>query len=99
VLYPHFIDRIIPGWLDKMVPWRRARGEWLDNVVLLAPSQDYVSKLPYGKFPNRSDFAKFEGNDQAREDYWRTAIAESERLAEEFFEFTRRPDPAAVQPL
>jgi hypothetical protein len=35
VLYPHFIDRIIPGWLDKALPWRRARGEWLDNVVLV----------------------------------------------------------------
>jgi hypothetical protein len=38
VLYPHFIDRIIPGWLDKVLPWRHARGEWLDNVVLVAPS-------------------------------------------------------------
>ena len=32
VLYPHFTDRIIPGWLDKALPWRQARGEWLDNV-------------------------------------------------------------------
>ena len=21
VLYPHFIDRIVPGWLDKALPW------------------------------------------------------------------------------
>jgi hypothetical protein len=23
VLYPHFTDRIIPGWLDKSLPWRQ----------------------------------------------------------------------------
>jgi hypothetical protein len=99
VFYPHFIDRIIPGWLDKALPWRRARGDWLDNVVLVAPSREYVAKLPHAKLPNRSDFAKFQGNDAAREDYWRKAIAESERLAEEFLSFAAKPDPARVLPL
>ena len=99
VLYPHFIDRIVPGWLDKALPWRRARGEWLDNVVLVAPSHDYVARLPYGKLPNRSDFRKFQGDDEARERYWKTAIAESERLAEAFLAFAERPDPDRVLPL
>src|SRR5436190_2002991 len=99
VLYPHFIDRIVPGWLDKALPWRRARGEWLDNVVLVAPSRDYVAKLPYGKLPNRSDFKKFIGDDEGRENYWRAAIAESERLGEAFLEFARKPDPGQVLPL
>jgi hypothetical protein len=99
VLYPHFIDRIVPGWLDKALPWRRARGEWLDNVVLVAPSREYVAKLPYGKLPNRSDFKKFAGDDEGRERYWRTAIAESERLAEAFLEFANDPDPGQIQPL
>ena len=99
VLYPHFIDRIVPGWLDKALPWRRARGEWLDNVVLVAPSAEYVSKLPYGKLPNRSDFKKFVGDDEARERYWKTAIAESARLGDEFLEFTRKGDPSAILPI
>jgi hypothetical protein len=99
VLYPHFIDRIIPGWLDKVLPWRRARGEWLDNVVLVAPSAEYVSKLPYGKLPNRSDFKKFTGDDAAREKYWKTAIAESERLGEAFLRFAEKPDFSKVLPL
>lgn len=99
VLYPHFTDRIIPGWLDKGMPWRHARGEWLDNVVLLAPSREYLAKLPYGKLPDRKDFARFTGDDEARMKYWRAAIAESGRLAEAFLEFTRRPDAAKVQPL
>jgi hypothetical protein len=99
VLYPHFVDRIIPGWLDKALPWRRARGEWLDNVVLVAPSPEYVAKLPYGKLPSRGDFKKFAGDDDAREKYWRNAIAESERLADAFLAFAKQPDPALVSPL
>jgi predicted acylesterase/phospholipase RssA len=99
VLYPHFIDRIIPGWLDKVLPWRRARGQWLDNVVLVAPSAEYVSRLPYGKLPNRSDFKKFSGNDESREKYWRTAIAESERLAEAFLRFADDPASTEIAPL
>ena len=31
--------------------------------------------------------------------YWRSAIAESDRLAEAFLEFARRPDPSRVLPL
>jgi len=99
VLYPHFTDRIIPGWLDKGMPWRRARGEWLDNVVVIAPSTDYVSKLPNAKLPDRKDFARYVKDDAQRMAAWRKAIAESERLGEDFMEFVRRPDPARVLPL
>jgi hypothetical protein len=99
VLYPHFIDRIVPGWLDKGMPWRHARGQWLDNVVLVAPSRAYLTRLPNGKLPDRSDFKRFLGDDATRMKQWRAAIGESGRLAEEFMEFVRRPDPARVLPL
>ncbi len=99
VLYPHFTDRIIPGWLDKGMPWRRARGEWLDNVVVIAPSTGYVSRLPNAKLPDRRDFARYEGDDKGRMAAWRKAIGESDRLADAFMEFVRRPDPARVLPL
>ena len=99
VLYPHFTDRIVPGWLDKGMPWRHARGEWLDNVVLVAPSNEYLAKLPYGKLPDRRDFARFEGDDAGRMKYWRQAIGESSRLGDAFLEFARQPDPARVSPL
>ena len=99
VLYPHFTDRIVPGWLDKGLPWRRARGEWLENVVLVAPSREYLAKLPFGKLPDRKDFTRFAGDDAGRMRYWRTAIAESDRLAEAFLELARRPDPARILPL
>jgi hypothetical protein len=99
VLYPHFTDCIVPGWLDKGFPWRRARGAWLENVVLVAPSPAYLATLPHGKLPDRRDFARFAGNDEGRMTYWRRAIAESDRLAEAFLEFARRPDPARILPL
>jgi hypothetical protein len=99
VLYPHFTDRIIPGWLDKGMPWRRARGEWLDNVVVVAPSNEYVATLPNAKLPDRKDFARYAGDDAGRMAAWRKAIAESERLSEAFMQFVRRPDPARVLPL
>ncbi|HET9653116.1 MAG TPA: patatin-like phospholipase family protein [Usitatibacter sp.] len=99
VLYPHFTDRIVPGWLDKGLPWRRASGEWLDNVVLVAPSREYLARLPHGKLPDRKDFARFAGDDAGRMRYWRQAIAESGRLAEAFLEFARRPDPSKLLPL
>jgi hypothetical protein len=99
VLYPHFTDRIIPGWLDKGMPWRRARGEWLDNVVVVAPSAEYIATLPNAKLPDRKDFARYAGDDAGRMAAWRKAIAESERLAGAFMDFVRRPDPARVLPL
>jgi hypothetical protein len=99
VLYPHMTDRIVPGWLDKAMPWRRAKGEWLDNVILVAPSRGYLASLPHGKLPDRSDFRRYAGDDPGRMRYWRTAISEGDRLAEAFIDFARRPDTARVLPL
>jgi hypothetical protein len=99
VLYPHFTDRIIPGWLDKSLPWRRARGEWLDNVILISPSRGYLGRLPFGKLPDRSDFRRFETDYEGRLAYWKRAISESVRLGDEFLAFAERPDPGRVLPL
>ncbi len=86
VLYPHFTDRIVPGWLDKALPWRRARGAWLDNVILVSPSRAYLDRLPLKKLPDRNDFNRFVNDYEGRLKYWRFAMDESERLAEEFRE-------------
>jgi hypothetical protein len=99
VLYPHFTDAIVPGWLDKGLPWRRARGEWLDNVVLVSPSREYLAKLPHGKLPDRNDFRRYVDDYGARLAYWRLAMAESARLGEAFLRFAGKPDMARVLPL
>lgn len=86
VLYPHFTDRVIPGWFDKSMPWRRGDRTRLQNALLLAPSRDYLARLPHGKLPDRTDFKRYLGNDEGRERYWRQAMAESVRLGDEFLE-------------
>ena len=99
VLYPHFTDRIVPGWLDKPMPWRRARGAWLENVVLIAPSRAYLARLPHGKLPDRGDFARYAGDDNGRMAAWRRAVAESERLADAFLELVADPSRHTILPL
>jgi hypothetical protein len=92
VLYPHFTDHIVPGWLDKSMPWRRARDSALDNVVLVSPSPAFLATLPHGKMPDRRDF-KFYGQDHAgRARDWGRTVAESERMAEAFARWCDKPD-------
>lgn len=86
VLYPHFVDRVVPGWFDKTLPWRKGCPEQLKDVLLVAPSKSYLASLPYGKLPDRKDFTRFVDDNDAREKYWRTAMAESQRLGDEFLE-------------
>ena len=88
VLYPHFTDKIIPGWFDKALPWRRGSATHLQDVLLLAPSRKYLAALPHGKLPDRSDFKRYLGDDEGRERYWRKAMAESRRLGDEFLELS-----------
>lgn len=83
-LYPHFAASITPGWLDKFTPWRKASGAWLDTLVLLCPTPEFVASLPGGKIPDRSDFKKYGLNWQAREAAWRGAIEQSAALADAF---------------
>lgn len=87
VLYPHFTDKVVPGWFDKALPWRRGNAEHLKNVLLVAPSAQYLASLPYGKLPDRSDFKRFIGDTTARQRYWHKAMAESQRLGDEFLEW------------
>lgn len=84
VLYPHFTDKIVPGWFDKALPWRRGDLARLQDVVLLSPSPEYLASLPAGKLPDRGDFKRFLGRDKERQAHWRKAMAESERLGDEF---------------
>ncbi len=86
VLYPHFTERIVPGWLDKGLSWRRPAKESLADILLVAPSKKFIAGLPYGKIPDRTDFAAFAGNDSERLKYWNEVIKKSSAMGEEFME-------------
>ncbi len=86
VLYPHFTDRVVPGWFDKTLPWRKGDAARLQDVLLLSPSRDYLEALPDRKLPDRKDFETYLGDDAGRERSWQRAIAESDRLGDEFLE-------------
>lgn len=87
VLYPHFQQAVVPGWLDKGLKWRHKPTGFLDRMVVLAPDPAWVRSLPNGKLPDRNDFIRY-GNDlRGRIKAWSTAAAESQRLADEFGEW------------
>lgn len=101
VLYPHFTDQIVPGWLDKSLAWRRAHigadSHWLDNVIMVSPSKDFVKSLPRGKLPDRKDFAYYGLNHDARIGQWKIAIAGSARMRDAFAAFVAQPDLSQVK--
>lgn len=82
VLYPHFYPRVVPGWFDKHLPWRKVDRRYYNNVVLVAPSREFVAALPYGKIPDRDDFRRLPYGE--RVGYWQRVLGESARLAEDF---------------
>ncbi|MDY7540117.1 patatin-like phospholipase family protein [Undibacterium sp. RTI2.1] len=103
VLYPHFTDHIVPGWLDKSLPWRRAsigkNRHWLDNVIMVSPSPGFLQTLPRGKVLDRKDFFFYGTNHDLRIHHWKTAMGEGARLRDAFADFIQRPDVSQVLPL
>ncbi len=103
VLYPHFRNRLIPGWLDKTLPWRHLRAgqqhPWLENVLLITPGPGLLERLPGKRLPERRDFDLCRGDMQALARRWRQAHQECERLAEAFARWVEKPDPSVLKPL
>jgi len=86
VLYPHYTDRITPGWFDKFLSWRRPEGQDIENVVLLCPAKGFVEKLPNGRIPSREDFRLFWRHDDERMAFWGRVVSESRVLGDEFLD-------------
>lgn len=86
VLFPHYTDRIIPGWFDKKLTWRKPHPDHMSHVVMVSPSPEFVDDLPFKKIPDRDDFHRFMGDDNRRIDYWQTVSRKSRRLADELAE-------------
>lgn len=81
-LYPHFFGRIIPGWFDKKLGWRRPDPVNVSRTILVSPSAEFVSRLPGGRIPDRSDFRSYAP--ARRVAVWRRVLEESRALADEF---------------
>ncbi len=97
-LYPHFYDRIVPGWFDKKLGWRRPHPEHVDRTILISPSKAFVAKLPNGKIPDRTDFVNYTPEERIKA--WRGCISACEELADDFNEILERDQLAArLQPL
>ena len=101
VFYPHFNDYVTPGWLDKHLPWRKEprRHPWLEDMLLVAPSPEFLARLPGGKLPERQDFYRYGPDHAGRIRAWERAIGECERFAEAVMRWLERPDPSLLQPI
>ncbi|GAA6135663.1 hypothetical protein NBRC116188_24530 [Oceaniserpentilla sp. 4NH20-0058] len=98
VFYPHFSPKVVPGWFDKAIPWRRAKAKNYENVVMVVPSQKFIDSLPYGKIPDRKDFIKMD--DIQRESYWQNVLSATDRLVADFHQKWHKDQFAsAVKPI
>ncbi|WP_369742383.1 alpha/beta hydrolase [Pseudidiomarina sp. PP-1MA] len=85
VLYPHFHQQVVPGWFDKNLGWRRTHGRQWPNVILITPTDEFIASLPYGKIPDRTDFAKLSVPDRFA--YWQQAVQQGQQLAAQLQEW------------
>jgi hypothetical protein len=92
VLYPHFQQQVVPGWLDKKLRWRHRASPGLSNIVLLAPNPQWVAHLPGGKLPDRDDFTGMAYAQRVQS--WRAAVAASAQLSDEWQAWLQRGCPA-----
>jgi hypothetical protein len=99
VLYPHFQQAVVPGWLDKALKWRHKSTPFLDNTIVLAPNPEWVKTLPNGKLPDRSDFVSYAADFEGRVKVWKQAVHASEQLAQEFADWLANPGMADVYAL
>ena len=97
-LFPHFYDRIVPGWFDKKLKWRRPQPGNVDRTVLISPSAEFVAGLPNAKIPDRGDFHRLAPEERVRA--WRACVTSCKRLADEFNDVIAKDQLAArLQPL
>jgi hypothetical protein len=65
--------------------------------VLLIPNPAWVKAvMPNGKLPDRGDFKAYGERVEDRQRDWRRAVAESQRLADEFAQVVQQPSIEAL---
>lgn len=99
VLVPHFQQHLIAGWLDKSLKWRHRSSAFLDHVVVLAPTAEFVAELPNRKLPDRQDFKTYMDDYEGRKQAWGSAVAMSQALTEAFKDVLSMHNQANVRDL
>lgn len=82
----HHQGRIIPGWLDKKLKYRRPPDSFLENVLMVYPSESLIQKFPGGKIPDREDFKIYIDDPETRIKNWRRVVDLCAPLGEQFLE-------------
>ncbi len=82
ILFPHYSNRIVPGWLDKKLKYRKPFKETIDKMVLISPSEKFLDTLPNKKIPDRNDFMDF--SDKDRMNIWNKVIDMSRVMEDDF---------------
>ncbi len=85
-LFFHYQRKVVPGWFDKPLSWRRPPRGSLDRVLQVYPSEEFVRMLPDGRIPDREDFTTFVDDPSERIRRWDEVSRLSELLGEEFLE-------------
>ena len=85
-LFFHYQERIVPGWLDKKLAWRRPDRSALANLLQVFPGEDFVKMLPDKRIPDRNDFIEFVDDPAERIRRWDEASDKSDVVAEQFME-------------
>ena len=97
-LYPHFFDRLIPGWFDKRLTWRRPDPRNMDRVIMVCPSDEFIASLPNRKIPDRTDFVTM--STELRMKVWRSVVDACRKLADELHDVLEKGQVAArLEPL
>lgn len=99
VLYPHFQQAVVPGWLDKTLKHRHVATASLDHMVVIAPKPQWVATLPNAKLPDRHDFIHYKNDFAGRVQAWQCAVNESQRLVDELQGWLAKPDMSLVHSL
>jgi hypothetical protein len=86
VLFFHHQEQLVPGWLDKKLKYRHVPEFYLENAVMVFPTEEFVGSLPAGKVPDRDDLLELIDKQDVRKKRWRKAAELASGLGEQFLE-------------
>lgn len=94
VLYPHFSDDPLPGWLDRYFPHRRITKRARRQLCIIMPSRELIARYPGSCFPGREDFETLSNDERIQR--WRQVVEENTKLEKELTACLESGDLLAV---